>query len=179
MLHLVPSRFGPGGVVGGAERYAEELARSMAARVPTTLVAFGDRERRERIRGLDIWTLGHTRYVRGERHNPISRQLFSALGTATVVHCHQQHIAASSVAAAWCRLTGRKVFVSDLGGGGWDVSGYISTDRWFHGHLHISAYSRRVFGHEHWSRAHVILGGVDTNRFAPMPTAARRPVVLY
>ena len=54
------------------------------------------------------------------------------------------------------------MFVTDLGGGGFDVSAYVSTDRWFHGHLHISEYSRKVAGHERNPRARVILGGVDT-----------------
>ncbi len=48
VVHVVPALFGPGGVVGGAERYALELARYMAMRVPTTLMAFGDRDSRER-----------------------------------------------------------------------------------------------------------------------------------
>ena len=179
VVHLVPSRFGPGGVVGGAERYAEELARAMSARVRTTLVAFAALERREWNGALEIWTLGRTRYVRGQPHNPISLRLFAALRTATIVHCHQQHIVASSAAAAYCRLRGRRVFVSDLGGGGWDISAYLRTDSWYHGHLHISAYSRRVFGHEHAPRAHVILGGVDTTRFTPDPAVQRQPTALY
>lgn len=179
MVHVVPSRFGSGGVVGGAERYAEELARAMSERVRTTLVAFGAEQRRERRGSLEIRTLGRTHYVRGQQHNPISVQLFGALRAATIVHCHQQHVLASSIAAAFCRLTGRRVFVSDLGGGGWDVSAYLSTDAWYHGHLHISEYSRRVFGHERNPRAHVILGGVDTSRFSPDAQVTRRPVVLY
>ena len=47
VVHIVPALFGPDGIVGGAERYAFELARHMAARVPTTLVTFGDRDRHE------------------------------------------------------------------------------------------------------------------------------------
>ena len=31
------------------------------------------------------------------------------------VHCHQQHVLMSSAAAAWCRLRGKRVFVSELG----------------------------------------------------------------
>ena len=39
VLHVVPALFArEGGIVGGAERYALELARHMAERVPTTLV---------------------------------------------------------------------------------------------------------------------------------------------
>ena len=50
VLHLVPAMFGPGdGIVGGAERYALELARNMAERVPTRLVSFGERARSGRI----------------------------------------------------------------------------------------------------------------------------------
>jgi len=73
-----------------------------------------------------------------------------------------------------CRVTNRKVFVTDLGGGGgWNLSGYIPTDKWYQGHLHISEYSRRVFGHANFPRAHVILGGVDTDRFSPGEAQAR------
>ena len=71
------------------------------------------------------------------------------------------------------------MFVSDLGGGGWDISGYVSTDRWYHGHLHISAYSRRVFGHEQMARARVIYGGVDGERYSPDARVARSGRVLY
>jgi glycosyltransferase involved in cell wall biosynthesis len=151
----------------------------MAERVPTTLVSFGPAARREHSGALAIWTLGRTRYVRGQPQNPFSWELFGALRSATVVHCHQQHVVASSAAAAFCRLTGRRVFVSDLGGGGWDISGYLRTDAWYHGHLHLSEYSRRVFGHQRNPRAHVILGGVNTARFAPDPAVRRRNLVLF
>ena len=46
ILHVVPALFGEGGVVGGGERYALELARHMAEVAPTALVSFGDEERR-------------------------------------------------------------------------------------------------------------------------------------
>ncbi|MBA3240683.1 MAG: glycosyltransferase family 4 protein, partial [Acidobacteria bacterium] len=74
---------------------------------------------------------------------------------------------ASSLSALACRLSGRRVFVTDLGGGGWDISAYVSTKNWYHAHLHISEYSRRVNGHDGDRRAHVILGGVDASKFSP------------
>ena len=47
VLHIVPSLFGDDGkIIGGAERYALELARHMAPRVPTRLVRlYSARER--------------------------------------------------------------------------------------------------------------------------------------
>src|SRR5207247_1366375 len=86
---------------------------------------------------------------------------------------------ASSMAAVACRVTGRKVFVSDHGGGGWDISGYVSTDRWYHGRLHVSEYSRSLSSQPASPRAHVILGGVDTNQFSPDPSVARSEGALF
>jgi glycosyltransferase involved in cell wall biosynthesis len=156
------------GIIGGAERYSFELARHMAERVPTRLVSFGDEERRTQSGALDITVLRAT-YVRGQRTNPVSPRLWSALADATVVHCHQHHVVASSLAAVFSRVSGRRVFVTELGGGGFDISSYISTDAWFHGHLHISEYSRRIAGHAGNPRARVILGGVDPDKFRPGP----------
>jgi glycosyltransferase involved in cell wall biosynthesis len=173
VAHLVPAPFGHAGIVGGAERYALELARAMSREVETTLVTFGERDLVEHHGRLTLQVLGNPTYVRNQRSNPLSWRLFAALRPASIVHCHQQHVLASSLAALYCRLTGRRVFVTDLGGGGWDISGYISTDAWFHGHLHISAYSRDVFGHAKYPKAHVIGGGVDTEKFAPDPAVPR------
>ena len=173
VVHLVPALFGKGGIVGGAERYAFELARAMADVVPTTLVTFGGADADDAAGPLRVRTLGRPWYVRGQRANPVSRHLLGALSGADVVHCHQQHVLASTLAAIWCRALGRRVFVSDLGGGGWDVSAYVSTDALFHGHLHLSEYSRTVFGHAGNPRARVVGGGVDTRRFSPDASVVR------
>jgi glycosyltransferase involved in cell wall biosynthesis len=180
VLHVVPALFGKGdGVVGGAERYALELARHMAEEVETTLVTFGERERLETFGSLKVRVLGGAWYVRGQRTNPLATALLSELRRARIVHCHQQHVLASSLSALACRLSGRRVFVTDLGGGGWDVSSYFSTDRWFHGHLHVSEYSRLVNGQEHEERASVIMGGVDASKFSPDPSVARDGKALF
>lgn len=180
VTHIVPALFDAhDGVLGGAERYAFELARHMAERVETSLVTFGRTDRTETVGRLRVRVLGGGWRVRGQQTNPMSVALLPEVRRATVVHCHQQHVVASSVAAAAGRLLGRRVFVSDLGGGGWDVSSYVSTDRWYHGHLHISEYSRQVAGHAGWARAHVVLGGVDTEKFSPSHSQQRDGPVLF
>ena len=179
VVHLVPALFGSDGTVGGAERYALELARHMAEIVPTTLLSFGERERRETVGALRIRVLSDPWYVRGQRFNPLKWSMFTELRDADVIHCHQQRILASSLAAVFGRLRGRRVFVSDLGGGGWDISAYLSTDSWFNGHLHISEYSRSIAGHRGKPWAHVIMGGVDSTRFSPAPAAQRKEAALF
>src|SRR5436190_17221947 len=179
VAHVVPASFGGDGIVGGAERYAYELARCMAAEVPTKLVTFGPEERREMHGDLRVRVLGRPHYIRGLRSNPFSPRMFAALHDVNVVHCHQQHVLASSLSALFARLTGRRVFVTDLGGGGWDISAYWSTDSWYHGHLHISEYSRKVLGQAANPRAHLILGGVDAVKFSPDPSVPRGNTVLF
>ena len=179
VLHIVPALFGLGGVLGGAERYALELARYMAEITPARLLTFGDEARSERIGNLDIRVVAGAWQVRGQSSNPVSSAIVGEVLKADVVHCHQQHIMASSLASLASRFSGRKVFVTDLGGGGWDVSGYTSTDRWYHGHLHISEYSRRVLGQEGKPWAHVILGGIDTDKFSLDASVARDGSVVF
>jgi glycosyltransferase involved in cell wall biosynthesis len=179
VLHLVPALFGPAGVVGGAERYAFELARHMADREPTRLVTFGSDAGTQRVGNLEIRILAGAWHVRGQKTNPLSASIVPEVLGADVVHCHQQHVLMSSVAAALCRMTGRRVFATELGGGGWDVSAYVSTDRWFDGHLHISEFSRHVYGHDGQPWARVIMGGVDTERFSPSPDTRRGCTPLF
>lgn len=180
VLHIVPALFGKSnGIVGGAERYALEMARHMADVVPTTLVSFGDQGHEEMIGALCIRVLGQSWYVRGQRSNPLSLRLWEELRRADIVHCHQRQVLSSSLAAVFCRLTGRRVFVSDLGGGGWDISGYVSTDRWYHGHLHISEYSRKNAKHETQPWAHTIMGGVDIEKFSPDERVEKNGHVLF
>ncbi len=180
VLHLVPALFDSSdGIIGGAERYVFELARHMAAIVPTRLVTFGASAREERIGPLALRVIADPWFVRGQRSNPVSLAVMGEVRRAGIVHCHQQHVAASSLAAFTARLLRRRVFCTELGGGGWDVSAYVSTDRWYHGHLHISEYSRTISGHEGAPWAHVVLGGVDAHRFSPGSETVRDGSVLF
>jgi glycosyltransferase involved in cell wall biosynthesis len=128
---------------------------------------------------LHVRVIGGAWHVRGQKTNPFTLALVPEILKADIVHCHQHHILMSSAAAAICRLTGRRVFATDLGGGGWDISAFVSTDRWFHGHLHISEYSRRISRHDSMPWARVILGGVDTVKFRPDLSVARTPRALF
>ena len=178
---MVPALFGSNGAIGGAERYAMELARHMSSAAPTTLMSFGTRAESWREGDLQIHILGHVKHVRRQWFNPLSHEMLGPLRHADIVHCHQRNIMATSVAALFCRATGRKVFVSDLGGGGFDASAFVPTDHWFHGHLHISNFSRQVSEHPQRARAEVIYGGVDINKFSPLASETSwvdRPVLF-
>jgi glycosyltransferase involved in cell wall biosynthesis len=177
VLHICPAVFGKDGVVGGAERYALELARHMAEKVSTTLVAFGPERRTKTDGKLTIEEVPADWLVRGQSQNPFSLKLFPFVREARVVHCHQKHILTTSLVAGLRKLFRRPVFVTDLGGGGWDLSAFLSTDSWFTGELHISRYSSSLSSRPH-PNSRVILGGVDTDKFSPGPEPKEKRIVF-
>ena len=180
ILHITPTLFGVDGVFGGAERYTFELARHMARVTPTSLLTFADRGACFTTSdGLEVRTLGPAWRIRGQPFNRLHHGLIREVTGADVIHCHQPHTVAAELSALLARIGRRTVVATDLGGGGWGFSGYLSTTRWFHRHLHISEYSRRLAGQSIDPRATVIFGGVDTDTFRADPIVAREPLVLF
>lgn len=180
VLHIAPTLFrADGALIGGAERYVLGLVRAMAQRTPTTLLSFGDVAREETVDGLRIRVVTGAWAVRGQFGNPLHPAILQEALRADVVHCHQTHVVASSLTAILRRLGRGRVFTTDLGGGGWDLSAYVDTDSWYDGHLHISEYSRAIFGHLERASARVILGGVDLDRFRPADQEPSRDFVLF
>jgi len=180
VIHVVPELFGAvGGLVGGAERYAYELARHMAERVPTTLLSFGPEGHVETVGGLEVRRLRTQWDVQGQRANPLALGLFRACHSAALVHFHQQFVLASSLGALYCRLIGTPAVVTNHGGGALDLSQYMPTKRIFRRHLHVSEYSRATMRQEHAWWSQVIWGGVDLMKFAGDAFVTRRRAVLY
>jgi len=176
VVHVAPNLFGD--TFGGAERYALELSRAMAKRVPTTLVTFGPKSRRERSGELNIEVLRNWIDFRRFRFDPLNPCLTRYLRRADIIHCHQ-HTMMSSMALLYARAAHKPIFSTDLGGGGYGLHRIVNVTRWYSGHLHISEFSRTNFGHRELPGARVVFGGVDPERFSPDHTVARSGAVLY
>jgi hypothetical protein len=160
VLFTSPALFGEGGVYGGGERYATELARAAAAQLGgATLYAAGTQDAERQDGALRVVVRRPRGHVRGQASNPLPRGLWVEVRRADVVHCFQRHIVLTSAAIGMARLARRPVFVTDLGGGGWDVSAWVDTSRWCAGLLHLSAYARQVAGRADAPSDGVLLGG--------------------
>jgi glycosyltransferase involved in cell wall biosynthesis len=182
--HIVPLQFGPDGIHGGAERYAYEMALAMSERFSTKLITFGKKPRAYSDRKLSIEVIEPLAYPQQShlvtKTNPLSIfPLISHLRGMDAVFCHQQKVLVSTIAATWCRTRGIPVFAIPLGGSGWDISSYISTDRLFTGIFHISEYSRRLQGHESLSTAHVVYGGVSHSKWYPGENCEKDGSILF
>jgi alpha-maltose-1-phosphate synthase len=162
VCHVSPTYFAPESVLGGGERFAEELARAMAARAEVKLVSFGRQAFRERPAPCYERVILRSRTR--DPLTPFSLGLWRELRGADVVHCHQYFVLPTFLAALAGRLGGRRVFVSDLGGGGWTPAYHLDQSRWITAHLPLSRYAAR--GLPGRNRRHrVIWGGVDPLRY--------------
>jgi glycosyltransferase involved in cell wall biosynthesis len=179
VIHVVPALFGAEGVIGGAERYALELSRAMAERVPTTLLSFGARPRRERQGSLDVRVLTNWVHFRRFKLDPVNPLMLGHLTRADIIHYHQTHTMMSSLALLYAKAAGKPIFATHHGSGGIALHHYLDVTGWYAGHLQVSQFSRRSFGQENLPTARVILGGVDTAKFSPDPQLARTGEVLF
>jgi len=177
VVHVAPVLFGD--AIGGAERYVLELARAMVRRVPTTLLAFGGRPHQKRIGDLEIRVLRNWINFRRFRFDPLNPLILRELAFADVIHCHQPETMIATIALLYARTAGKPIFSSHLGGAGYGIHRLVDITNWYHGHLHISEFSRRYFGHQTLARARVVMGGVDSERFRPSPDVERAGDVLY
>ena len=176
VVHVTPTWFSPESVLGGGERFAEELARAMAGRAEVKLVSFGPRELRETPQP------GYERVILKSRSRaplaPFAPGLFRELKLADVIHCHQYFVLPTFLAVVAGRLRGSRVFVSDLGGGGWTPGYQIDQSRWIAAHLPISEYAARDLPGRN-RRHRVIYGGVDLARHPMRPEPAHDGSVVF
>src|ERR1039457_2523100 len=144
VLHVSPTHFGDAAIVGGAARYAWELARAMVAQGDVTFLTLGKTPAEFDRDGVHVEVLRHVPVIDHPlASNPLSRRFLSVVRRADVVHCHQVHTFATNAALLFGRATGRPVFVTDLGGGHMRApSSYVRMMRLAAGFLLISDYSR-------------------------------------
>jgi glycosyltransferase involved in cell wall biosynthesis len=180
VVHITPTYFDDSSIIGGGERYPSELALWMSKVTDTTLVSFSARRRRYRQDNLKVEIYPVRRLIHGNQVNPLSFRYLRSIGSADVVHIHNLHTVISDMACLVASWLGKRVFVTDYGGGG-----SLALNKRlpvFEGYQNAIAYSR--FGLEFLPpelkrKAVLIKGGIDTKRFSPNGTQEREKKILY
>lgn len=162
VVHVSPTYFSPESFIGGGERYAEALSRAMSEKVSVRFVSFGPRYIREQM------TTTYERVILKNRTRdkmtPFSERIFGEMRDADVIHCYQYFVLPTFLAALYGRLRSKKVFVSDLGGGGWTPAYQIDQSRWIRAHLPISQYAARNLPGRN-KKHFIIYGGIDLAKY--------------
>lgn len=178
VIHISPIYFEDGAVLGGGERYALELAKSMSEAVETELISFSDRPRVEKIGALTVRLFKPWFYIKGQKTAPFYPPALFALRHADIIHCHQYYTLTTSLGILFGRLFKKKVFVTHLGGGGWDILSYHTPiGNLVDGFMHLSEYGKKLFS-QYQTRHYVIYGGADTAKFFPLGLNREKKVLF-
>ena len=177
VVHVSPAYFDPSSYIGGGERYPTSLAAAMAELVETCLVSFGPRRESLKAGRLRIEVFPAPEFIDGAKHDPNAWVPWTAVRQADAVHCHQYAPFVSTLTVLAAALWHRPVFVTDLGGGGWNVGQRVPTHPLVTRFCAISEFAIQDFER---GRASVIHGGVSPSFLAeqPLPWPRKRQVLF-
>ena len=180
IVHITPTYFDKSSIIGGGERYPTELANWMSKVVDTTLVSFSNKRdscRKDNLK-IEIYPVSHL--INDSKINPLSFRYLKEVIAADVIHIHHIHTLVSDMGCLLAALLGKKVFVTDYGGG----AGCVLNNKIpiFWGYKNVIAYSK--FGIDFISgklqkKAVLIKGGIDTNKFYPDRKMQKENTILY
>jgi glycosyltransferase involved in cell wall biosynthesis len=176
VVHVSPSYFDDGSMIGGGERYAQSLATAIARRAECVFVTFGSKHGRYRRNGLQVEVYPRAEAIEGVLHNPLCYTFLGELLHADVVHCHQYWTVAANLATLAGKALGKRVFASDHGFVGLHFADRFGLDQFVDGFLAVSSCSARSLPSHR--NVQVIHGGVDDNHLRGDAITRREPKVV-
>ena len=180
VVHITPTYFDDNSVIGGGERYPTELATWMAKRISTTLVSFAPCRQTHYFGDLRLETYPVKHFIHGNRINPLSIRYLTSLVRADVVHIHNINTVVSDLACLVGRSLGKKVFVTDYGGGGSLVLNQkLPVFQRYRGAIAYSQFGMGFIPEQLQRKATLIKGGIDTDKFYPDPALPKENKILY
>jgi glycosyltransferase involved in cell wall biosynthesis len=178
VIHVSPLYFSEHSVLGGGERYVQELATAMAhlPGVQVRLVSFGRQRRVTHQHGFTTSIYPVWFYLGNKNVSPVSPLFLKELFWADIIHCHQYQSVVTDLCVLFARAFRKKVFVSDHGGGGKNYAHRLHTGDYVHGFLLVTEYLARQY-ERYRDRVTVIYGGFNPARFYPRPLARERRAI--
>jgi glycosyltransferase involved in cell wall biosynthesis len=173
VLIIPASYFVQDRTIGGGERYALEYARALSRLIPVTLGLFDLQSSTKQEESLTIRTFS-VRHFNQRRGFPITRETWKAFQEFDVFHVMVFPTPLADLLLLAARLWGKKVVLTDVGGGGSCWSTYLQklNSRWnlaklAHGLAHLSHYAARFY--TDWPQPQISLyGGVVVDEKAPI-----------
>lgn len=179
VVHVSPTHFDESSLIGGGERYATQLAAAMAKTVESTLVTFGSQKHVSVQPGLQIRTYPYLALLDGNLVNPLSFSFLRELWKADVVHCHQYRTIVTNLCILLGTILRKRVFITDLGGGGRHHAEALRLGEKVDGFLLLSRFCRDLLFVRYADRTTIVYGGVDTERFRPLPDCCKQRKALF
>ncbi|HBB32226.1 MAG TPA: group 1 glycosyl transferase [Cyanobacteria bacterium UBA8803] len=180
IVHITPTYFDHSSVIGGGERYPTELAFWMSKRVNTTLVSFAS-DRQSYSQGkLNVETYPVKRLIHGNTVNPLSFRYLSVILRADIVHIHHINTLVSDLGCLTGFLFGKRVFVTDYGGGGsLFLNHKLPVFSCYRNAITYSRFGLNALPFELQKKSLLIKGGIDADKFCPDGSLEKENKILY
>lgn len=180
IAQITPTYFDDSSCIGGGERYPTELATYLSKSTETVLISFSSK-RRSYYQGnlkIEIYPVEHLIY--GNKTNPLSFRYLNSILNVDVVHIHHVNTLISDLAALAGFLLGKRVFVTDHGGGGALVlNRKLPVFSCYQNAIAQSEFTINSLPVELQKKVVIIKGGVDTERFCPNISLTKENKILY
>lgn len=164
VIHITPTYFGSDSILGGGERFAEELAKAMSRYLSVELVSFG---KNSKVISLsDNLNLYVFKRWNKKVLNPFNPFFLKRLKEADIIHCHQYMTYPAKLAIIFAKVFKKKIFVSDLGVASPQPVLYFDWSKWIDKFLLLSKFSEK-FLERHYANKEVIYAGVDIEKYKP------------
>src|SRR5262245_11773236 len=180
VLHASPTWFASDSVIGGGERWVDNVMRALDAAAPNitqAMTAIGAKPRTLLRRRAVVRILANERRLESPMA-AISSQLWNEIEPFDVVHVHQALTDFGAYTACVAASLGKTVVLTDLGGGSNPVmlnGGLAMGD----GIVSISRYAHQTAAALYDHLPHVIASGpVDTDLFRPAERPPIEPAVI-
>jgi glycosyltransferase involved in cell wall biosynthesis len=179
VLHASPTWFSPESIVGGGERWVDNVMAALAAGAPEikqAMVAIG-RQTGLSLRGGSLTRILTNERARPEPMNAISSRLWSEFAGFDVIHIHQSLAEFGVYASCVAASLGKTVVLTDLGGGASPImlqGGLAMAD----GVVSISRYAHSFIAPLVSAPSLIITGPVDTDTFHPSLAAPSTPAAV-
>src|SRR5215468_6815311 len=179
VLHASPTWFSAASVIGGGERWVENVMRAISVGAPwieQAMVAIGT-EPSFALRGkFAVRVLANERESRAPM-DAISSGLWDEYASFDVIHIHQSLTDFGAYACCIAASLGKTIVVTDLGGGNNPVmmnGGLALAD----GVLSISNYAHDRIASDVRSPSLVMIGPIDTDAFHPAERPPPEPAAI-
>lgn len=166
IVHLTPTYFSTDSIMGGAERYVDELAQAQSHYAQVKIVSFGNQSKTFKKNNVEYVIIKPLFYLKKNKLNPISFKFIKEYFFADVIHCHQIFTIISEVSILTNLLLRKKIYLTDHGGGGVCYLMSRGLSKLATAILTVSNYSKDLLLNYN-STITPIFGGVNTNRFKP------------
>jgi glycosyltransferase involved in cell wall biosynthesis len=182
IVHITPTYFDESSIIGGGERYPTELAISMSKIVDTTLISFSSNRQSYQQKQLKIQVYPVRYLLQDSKLNSFHPAVLSSILQADVIHLHHLNAPMSAIAARLATWTGKRVFVTDYGGGsglGYKLNQWFKSLDCYHQAIAYSQFGIEQLPYEIRSKSVLIKGGIDTDKFYPDLDQPKENIILY